>query len=117
MTNHFACPCCGYFGLSAPAYEDLPNPPFGDLGLPPYVGRFGFASFQCCACCGYEFGFDCDAGASGRARSFEDYRVQWIKDGARWFSGTLLAPKDWNLTAQLMTAGICIQPMGCDKNP
>lgn len=101
----FACPCCGHRGLGEPAYAALPEPPFGDLGAPPYVGRFGYASFECCACCGFEFGYDDDAGASGQACSFADYLARFVAQGCRWFCPDQ-RPAAWSLTEQLRAAGI-----------
>lgn len=117
MAELFACPCCGYLGLPYPAYEKMPPPPFDDLGLPPYVDRFGSASFQCCDCCGYEFGFDCDAGACGRARSFHEYLEGWMRDGACWFNSSRPAPTGWDLASQLAAAGMAMPSIDGNNNP
>lgn len=101
----YACPCCGWWGLEYPAYNELPEPPFGDLGQPPYIGRFGEASFQCCECCGFEFGYDCDPAASGRRGSFRDYLRQWTEAGEQWFR-PLRRPENWSLQEQLAAAGL-----------
>lgn len=101
----FHCPCCGLVGLVQPAYSELPLPPFGDLGDPPYVGRFGYASFECCACCGFEFGYDDDAEASGRASSFRSYLEEFVNRGMHWFRADL-RPDNWSLEQQLRRAGI-----------
>jgi hypothetical protein len=103
--QQFYCPCCGYPGLTGPAYSEMPQPPFGDLGEPPYIGRFGYASFECCDCCGFEFGYDDDAGACGRARSFRQYRTEFQQSDQEWFRGAK-RPDDWNFTEQLNQAGI-----------
>ncbi|MCE2791435.1 MAG: hypothetical protein ACK493_12485 [Planctomycetota bacterium] len=105
-TNAFhACPCCGWWGLEYPAYDKLPQPPFGDLGQPPYNERYGSASFQCCHCCGFEFGYDCDPAASGRHGNFRDYLREWAEAGRNWFR-PLERPEDWSLPAQLTAAGL-----------
>lgn len=115
--RQFACPCCGWWGLGSPAYDKLPQPPFGDLGQPPYIGRFGSASFDCCACCGFEYGYDCDPSASGRRGSFRDYLRQWAGSGGTWFRPSQRPPQ-WSLAEQLAAAGIPPlegEPLG--KNP
>jgi hypothetical protein len=106
MPLPFHCPCCGYPGLTAPPYQNLPAPPWGDLGEPPYIARFGAASFEGCDCCGYEFGFDCDAAACGTPRSFQAYRAAWLQTGAPWFSSCRPKPAHWNLARQLVAAGL-----------
>lgn len=101
----YYCPCCGYRGLSQPAYTELPPPPFGDLGAPPYIGRFGGATFECCDCCGFEFGYDDDPAASGRACSFRQYRSEFVAGGCQWFRPDE-RPVAWSLPEQLRAAGI-----------
>jgi hypothetical protein len=108
MSMEFVCPSCGYPGLPFPPYQNFPPPPYGDLGSPPYDLRFGAASFQSCDCCGYEFGFDCDTSACGRARSFREYREEWIQNGAAWFSSSHPQPPGWNLAEQLAAAGLVL---------
>lgn len=104
-TSPHACPCCGFRGLNYPAYDQLPEPPFGDLGQPPYIGRFGEASFECCECCGFEFGYDCDPAASGRHGTFRDYLVKWVEHGSHWFRPNQ-RPENWSLEQQLAEAGL-----------
>jgi hypothetical protein len=101
----FACPCCGFRGLDYPAYDQLPDPPFGDLGQPPYIGRFGSASFQCCACCGFEYGYDCDPDASGRRGTFRDYLLKWVDRGSHWFRSKERS-ENWSLERQLVEVGL-----------
>ena len=103
--EHNFCPCCGYHGLEFLPYSEMPAPPYGDMGDPPYIGRFGEASFGCCDCCGFEFGYDDDAGASGRACSFRQYRQEWITRQMPWFRPEK-RPADWSLVEQLAAAGI-----------
>jgi hypothetical protein len=91
----------------------MPEAPFGDLGPPPYIGRFGEASFQICACCGFEYGYDDDAGASGRARSFAAYLEEFLARGCKWFSPRE-RPEGWSLEAQLREAGLPDRGAGQD---
>jgi hypothetical protein len=101
----YACPCCGWWGLEYSAYDKLPEPPFGDLGQPPYIGRFGSASFQCCDCCGFEFGYDCEPAACGREVTFREYLLDWVKRGSHWFRPNQ-CPESWSLENQLAAAGL-----------
>ena len=112
MSTSFVCPCCGYPGLTTRPYERLPPAPYDDLGDPPYIERFGAASFEACDCCGYEFGFDCDAAACGNPRSFRAYRQQWLSGGATWFSSRRAKPPGWNLNRQLAVAGLPVPDPG-----
>ena len=103
--ERYYCPCCGYHGLHEPAYSEMPPTPFGNLGDPPYIGRFGWASFECCDCCGFEFGYDDDPGASGRACSFGQYRAERVSQQMVWFRSDR-RPGGWSLAQQLRAAGI-----------
>ncbi|MBX3417722.1 MAG: hypothetical protein KF851_08975 [Pirellulaceae bacterium] len=102
----FYCPCCGYRGLGQSPYERLHDPPFGDLGEPSYIERFGYPSHEGCHCCGYQFGYDDDLSASGSAKSFAESRRRWIEKGCRWFCGTDPRPENWKVSDQLSAAGI-----------
>lgn len=82
----YACPVCGYAGLTEPPYD-----------------RFGCASFDICACCGTEFGYD------DSATSHEELRRAWIDAGALWYSKASQPPSDWNAEAQMQAAGIFSQ--------
>src|SRR5215472_4990706 len=85
VERKFVCPCCGYPKLDCPPYEGMGLPPWPDHGSPPYHKRYGAASYACCECCGFEFGFDDDPGASAAASSFGEYLADWIADGCKWF--------------------------------
>lgn len=98
------CPCCGYFGLSAPAYADLPAPPWSDLGSPPYSQAYGFPSYEVCPCCGFEFGNDDEPGTAAGA-TFAAYLREWIVAGCNWFDAEK-RPSRWSLDFQLTAAGI-----------
>ena len=104
MTQHFTCPCCGYSGLDQPAYSKLGPPPWPNLGEPPYVTQLGEPSYDVCACCGFEYGFDDEPGA-GEGVTFTQYLAEWITDGCNWF-GPGQPPREWDLKAQLAAAGI-----------
>ncbi len=101
----FVCPCCGYPQLAGPPYERMALPPWLDHGKPPYHLRYGSASYDCCSCCGFEFGFDDDPGGSAKACSFSEYLADWIARGCVWFSPSR-KPEGWSLEEQLHTAGI-----------
>lgn len=82
----YICPVCGYAGLSEPAYDE-----------------YGCASFEICSCCGFEYGFDDES----EGVSFEEYRENWINDGASWFS-VKHRPKSWSLEKQLLNIGMIL---------
>jgi hypothetical protein len=100
----FTCPCCGYPDLSVAPFALLTDPIPPPNAAPPYSSTLGGASFEICSCCGFEFGFDDDAGASGHTTSFEDHREDWLERGAPWFSPTR-RPPGWDVDEQLAAAG------------
>ena len=102
---HFTCPCCGYDQLTVAPYRDLPRPPVPAGAEPPYEDSLGPASYDVCSCCGFEFGFDDNPGASARADSFESYRQDWLDRGAPWFS-PVARPAGWSVDEQLAAAGL-----------
>ena len=73
MDDDLICPVCGYPDLSQPPYDDHGDP-----------------SYEICACCGFEFGYD-DA---VRDYSFERYRDEWIANGFEYRRKP--APKSWS---------------------
>ena len=75
----YICPVCGFDGLEEPAYDDMGEP-----------------SFEICACCGFEFGFD----DGSEHKTFEQYRAEWIKNGAKW-ENPKAKPEHWDLDIQL----------------
>jgi hypothetical protein len=75
------------------------------LGSPPYASHLGFPSYEVCSCCGFEYGFDDEPGASGTSSSFEDYRAEWLASGAEWFSRRAM-PDAWDLRKQLRSIGV-----------
>jgi hypothetical protein len=105
----FVCPCCGYPDLDCAPYENMSLPPWLDHGSPPYHQRYGAASYDCCSCCGFEYGFDDDPGASSTASSFAEYLQRWISDGCEWFEPAK-RPMDWSLDRQLDLAAIKMPP-------
>jgi len=100
----YTCPCCGYFGLSVPAYAALPVPPWVDLGLPPYARAYGPPSYEVCVCCGFEFGNDDEPGTA-TGSTFTAYLREWIATGCNWFNPEK-CPSGWSLDFQLTAAGI-----------
>ena len=72
----YVCPVCGFNGLKEMPYD-------GD----------GAPSYEICACCGVEFGFE-------NKDDMVKYREDWIKKGASWFMPAL-KPVDWDLSKQL----------------
>jgi len=75
----YICPVCGYNMLEESPYDKDGNP-----------------SYEICDCCGFEFGFD----DISEEVTFYDYREQWIKNGAKWFSMDK-KPLNWSLDRQL----------------
>jgi rubredoxin len=100
----WTCPVCGYPSLTSMAYAQLGNPPFPEFGTPPYAPRLGMPSYEVCACCGYEFGFDDEPG-TGPGTSFREYLREWLANGANWFDASK-RPDGWDLQDQLSAAGI-----------
>jgi hypothetical protein len=100
--THF-CPCCGFYGLHSPAYEQLGDPPFLNPGPPPYSQWLGPASYDVCPCCGFEFGFDDEPGATSKPSTFEAYFHEWFNEGCKWFIPDI-KPEGWSLEVQLANA-------------
>jgi transcription elongation factor Elf1 len=75
----YICSVCGYPNLDEHPYDSQGNP-----------------SYIICDCCGFEFGFD----DKSKGRSFDEYRKEWIAQGAKWFNPTK-KPNNWNLDGQL----------------
>jgi hypothetical protein len=78
MLNNRACRVCGLL-------QD--EPPWGEDGT--------IATFEICACCGVQFGYEDCTPATTRS-----YRAKWLADGARWFDARQ-APSEWLLDVQL----------------
>ena len=98
------CPVCGYGGLQQAPYAYLNRLPVPDGFGPPYDLSLGLPSYEVCDCCGFEFGNDDEPGTA-KGISFEDYRQDWLSEGAPWFSPSK-RPPDWSLEAQLASAGL-----------
>ncbi len=105
MEEHNTCPVCGYPGLHRPPYQYWPGFPVSGDATPPYDQWFGEGSYEVCASCGYEFGFDDNPG-SGEAVSFETYRAEWIAGGCEWWFKKRRAPRGWDGFDQLQRAGL-----------
>ena len=98
------CPACGFDGLNSPAYANLRSLPVPHNLEPPYSQHFGNPSYEVCACCGFEYGNDDEPGTASPV-TFQQYRNEWVSDGAKWFDPTR-RPSGWSLTEQLATAGL-----------
>jgi hypothetical protein len=57
-----------------------------DRPCPPYVNQLGRGSYEVCARCAFEFGFDDNPGGNLAGDSFESYRATWIAEGRPWLS-------------------------------
>ena len=79
----FQCRVCGL---------EYDEPTWGEDGMTP--------SFDICACCGTEFGYE-----DATLTAIRNYRQEWLRNGARWWDPKL-QPEGWNLEAQLD----CIPP-------
>lgn len=77
----YRCPACGYSGLKSPPHNPVS----------------GGASDEICPCCGFQFGFDDD----DRHISYEEWRVQWVSNGMRWFSAGQNPPDNWDAASQV----------------
>lgn len=73
----YDCPVCGY--------DKLNEPP---------------ADWTICPCCRTEFGY------SDATRSYNELRVAWIDEGARWLSKRVEKPFGWLASEQLWRAGL-----------
>lgn len=80
----FICPVCGFDGLLEPDHDESGSP-----------------SYEICMSCGFEFGFDDDS----EGVSFQDYRKQWLANGATWFDPDA-RPDNWDLATQLARIGV-----------
>lgn len=83
MTEKFyKCPVCGYDKLNNPIYDNN-----------------GFGTYEICVCCGFEFGVD---DYPNKEESYRIWRVNWIKNGCKWFSKHKKPDKDWNALSQII---------------
>lgn len=79
----YICPICGYDRL-----EDS-----------PYCKQ-GAGSYEICPCCGYEFGY------TDQYFDHDEYRKDWIHNGARWWSKSRKQPEEWSLKKQLANINV-----------
>jgi len=79
MSLRYTCPVC--------SFDQLNEPPFNKNNEP---------SYEICPCCGFEFGFNGD----NNQHTYNEYRKQWVKDGAVWFMPQQ-RPAGWKLEKQL----------------
>jgi hypothetical protein len=82
------CPVCGYDQLTEPAYFE------NNIDIP---------SYEICACCGFQFGFDEQYG------THEDYRIKWIDSGCEWYSKVFTKPDNWNAKEQLLRINVEVE--------
>jgi hypothetical protein len=78
MHNDCHCRVCGFLHDS---------PPWGPSGIDP--------SFEICACCGVEFGYE-DATLS----AVRNYRMTWCERGCPWFEPQR-RPATWSAEEQM----------------
>ncbi len=76
----YNCPVCGYNKLTFKPYDEK-----------------GYASFEICPCCGFEFGCD---DFPDKEKAFVEWRENWINGGCNWFSRNS-SPQDWSAKEQL----------------
>jgi len=105
----FTCPVCGYSGLTAAPYANLQELPVPTHAVPPYEDVLGMPSYEVCPCCEFEFGNDDNPGTAIGV-SFEQYRAEWLSNGANWWSKKPGPPPGWDALAQLRTAGLSDTP-------
>ena len=74
MKPNNICPICGYPNLDEPPYD-----------------KYGDPSYEICACCGFEYGFD----DHSEGYTFESYRKEWMNKGYpfKWKDDM---PEGWN---------------------
>ena len=78
------CDACGYPNLDQP--QHYPD---------------GEGSLEICPCCLYQPGFDDLLAASGLSTSPEEYRRQWLAEGAPWRSDIVPPPPGWDPCEQV----------------
>jgi len=77
-----ACRVCGFIDAD------------GEL---PWGKDGGSPTFDYCACCGVEFGYQ-----DSDYESMKAYRRRWLHGGAKW-DDEIAMPADWNVAEQLAT--------------
>ncbi len=109
----FLCPVCGLArGPESRPFDDMPPAPWAGHPPPPYGRVYGSSAFHMCPACGFESGYDDDAGANGRNVSFERYLREWLARGASWSRRDLEPPADWDVAATLASIGKGIKATG-----
>lgn len=73
------CPVCAYPDLTEPARS-----------------KSGGGSYEICPSCGFQFGVDDD----DKGITFEQWRTQWLTNGAKWASKGIPRPKGWDGATQ-----------------
>lgn len=75
----YICKVCGFDKLEEPQYLEGGSP-----------------NFVICDCCGFQSGYD----DLDQGKTFEEYRNEWILNGAPWFNNKK-KPSGWRLELQL----------------
>ena len=106
--RQFSCPICGWSGLTANPYKNMP--PLAQLPklMPPYSKHWGLGSNEICSCCGFEFGNSDEGLYPENNYSFESYLFEWYhQEKARWDVPTE-RPENWSLRQQMESAGLVV---------
>lgn len=83
MVSPLTCPVCDFEPLDVPPYSDYDGTVPADA-RPPYEETLGRASYVVCPRCGFEFGNHDNPGTAA-PHSFDDYRQEWLAQGAPTF--------------------------------
>jgi len=75
------CTVCGYEKLEYPQRDSK-----------------GYPTFCICPCCGFESGFHDDC----LEMTIEEFRNEWIEEGANWFSEHNAKPLNWDWKKQIV---------------
>lgn len=78
-SSKYKCLICGY--------SELPDEPYTNNS----------PSYEMCPCCGFQYGLDDYHKYKTKKELFLEWRINWIDGGCKWFSKSILEPKDWNI--------------------
>lgn len=85
----YVCPVCFYDQLTEEPYDED-----------------GYGLYEICVCCGFQFGLD---DYPDKEKGQNQWRDQWIKNGAKWWSSGTNPPKGWDSKIQLNKHGYKIK--------
>ena len=109
QNKRYTCPCCGFPGLDVLPYERASGVGLIRGVAPPYSKLFGKPTYDCCSCCGFEFGGDDGEQYPGvESESFESYLMDWIAVGCPWLFEEE-KPENWSLRDQIFNASIQVK--------